>query len=64
MKFNSKQLENMARVFGSLCVAAGVGAAIGIARPETVTQSEHASLIVAALGMFCAMLFVLMEGKK
>ena len=64
MKFNPKQLENMARVFGSFCVAAGVGAAAGAARPDTVTQTEHSFLVFATVGMFCAMLFVLKEGKK
>jgi hypothetical protein len=64
MKFNDKQLENIARVAGSFCVAAGVGAAVGIARPHTVSTGEHIAMLVASILAFCGMLIALKGAAK
>ena len=59
MKFNDKQLDGIAKVTSAFCIAAGVAAAVGITRPETVTSKEEIALILTCIGSFCAMLYVL-----
>lgn len=42
MKLNSKQIDNIARVLGTLAASSIIGAMVGIARPDSVTSVEEA----------------------
>ena len=63
MKFNPKQIENLARVVGALAASSIVGAAIGVARPASVTMGEHIALFVTSVSMLATML-LLLKGQK
>lgn len=61
MKFNAKQLDNTARLLGTLCASSTIGFMVSISRPESVTKLEQHGLITAAVGAFCAMLLILKD---
>lgn len=63
MKFNAKQLENVARVIGSVASAAIIGAAIGLYRPAQISLVEEISLITAAVILLISMVHLLKETK-
>jgi hypothetical protein len=58
MKFNAKQIEDLARLLGTLSAAAVSGATIGWARPDQVTPRE-ATLLIGAFVMLLTCMVVL-----
>ena len=58
MKFSGKQLDDLSRVLGTLASASLGAAAIGITRPEQISQLEQVILLVASLFLFSVMLRV------
>lgn len=58
MKFTPKQIEDTARVMGTLATAAASGTAIGLARPEQVAPSETVVLASLFVVLYLSMLFI------
>jgi hypothetical protein len=61
MKFNSRQLENMARILGTLCASSIIGFMVSLTRPDSVTRLEQSGLIVSIAMSLGAMLQILKE---
>jgi hypothetical protein len=58
MKFNEKQIDDIARLLGTLAASSIVGLSIGAARPESVTSLEELGLIPSAILAICGMLLI------
>ena len=61
MKFNAKQIDNIARVLGTLAASSIIGTMVGLARPNSVTQLEQYGLIAASVSTLCMMIFILKD---
>lgn len=61
MKFNAKQIDNIARVLGTLAASSAIGSMVGLARPSSVTALEQYGLIAAAVSTLCMMIFILKD---
>jgi hypothetical protein len=53
MKLNDKQIDDIARLLGTLAGAAIIGAIVGYNRPDQVTTQEVRYLAGAALSAVC-----------
>jgi hypothetical protein len=58
MKFNDKQIDDIARLLGTLAASSIVGFSIGIARPQSVTNYEEIGLLSSAVITFTTMLLI------
>ena len=58
MKFNDKQIDDIARLLGTLAASSIVGFSIGIARPQSVTSYEEIGLMSSAVITFATMLLI------
>ena len=58
MKFNDKQVDDIARLLGTLAASAIIGLSVGAVRPDSVTTYEEIALISSAMLSFCGMLLV------
>jgi hypothetical protein len=57
MKFNDKQIDDIARLLGTLAASSIVGLIVGAARPDSVTTYEEIGLISSAIIAFSMMLY-------
>jgi hypothetical protein len=58
MKFNDKQIDDIARLLGTLAASSIIGLSVGAARPDSVTSLEEIGLISSAILAFCGMLLI------
>jgi hypothetical protein len=58
MKFNDKQIDDIARLLGTLAASSIVGFSIGAARPQSVTSLEELGLISSAILALSGMLLI------
>ena len=58
MKFNDKQIDDIARLLGTLAASSIVGLSIGIARPHSVTNYEEIGLLSSAVITFTTMVLI------
>jgi hypothetical protein len=58
MKFNDKQIDDIARLLGTLAASSIVGFTIGAARPDSVTRLEELGLVASAVLAFAVMLLI------
>lgn len=58
MKFNDKQIDDIARLLGTLAASSIIGLSVGAARPDSVTTYEEIGLISSAVLAFCGMLLI------
>jgi hypothetical protein len=58
MKFNDKQIDDIARLLGTLAASSIVGFSIGIARPHSVTGYEEIGLLSSAVITFITMVLI------
>jgi hypothetical protein len=58
MKFNEKQIDDIARLLATLAASSIIGFSIGAARPESVTSLEEIGLISSATLAFFGMLLI------
>jgi hypothetical protein len=63
MKLNAKQIDNIARVLGTLTASSAIGFMVGVFRPNSVTPQEEYGLIAAALSTLLGMLYILRNEK-
>lgn len=61
MKFNAKQIDNIARILGTLTASSAIGFMVGAFRPSSVTTQEEYGLIVSAISTFVTMLLILKD---
>ncbi len=61
MKLNAKQIDNIARVLGTLAASSVIGSMVGWARPASVTTLEEVGLIVSAVTTLSIMIFILKD---
>ena len=61
MKFNAKQIEDMARLMGTLAAAAVSGASVGWARPEQISLVETVMLAVVFVTLLICMIVLRKE---
>jgi hypothetical protein len=65
MKFNAKQIEDMARLMGTLAAAAAAaavsGASVGWARPEQISRVETVMLAVVFVTLLICMIVLRKE---
>ena len=57
MKFNDKQIDDIARLLGTLAASSIVGLIVGAARPDSVTTYEEIGLISSAIIAFSMMIY-------
>jgi len=57
MKLNEKQIDDIARLLGTLAAASVIGLSVGAARPDSVTSYEEVGLISSAIIAFSMMLY-------
>ena len=57
MKFNDKQIDDIARLLGTLAASSIIGLSVGAARPESVTTYEEIGLISSAIIAFSMMIY-------
>jgi hypothetical protein len=57
MKLNEKQIDDIARLLGTLAASSVIGLSVGAARPESVTSYEEVGLISSAIVAFSMMLY-------
>jgi len=57
MKLNEKQIDDIARLLGTLAASSVIGLSVGAARPDSVTSYEEAGLISSAIIAFSMMLY-------
>jgi len=58
MKFSDKQVDDIARLLGTLAASAIIGLLVGAVRPQSVTTFEELGLISSALLSFFVMLLI------
>jgi hypothetical protein len=58
MKFNEKQIDDIARLLGTLAASSIIGLTIGAARPQSVTNLEELGLVSSAVLAFAVMLLI------
>jgi hypothetical protein len=58
MKFNDKQIDDIARLLGTLAASSIVGFTIGAARPQSVTSVEEFGLVTSAVLALAVMLLI------
>ena len=58
MKFNDKQIDDIARLLGTLAASSIIGLAVGASRPNSVTTHEEFGLISSAVMAFAVMLLI------
>ncbi|MEN9670173.1 MAG: hypothetical protein RL018_450 [Pseudomonadota bacterium] len=63
MKFNAKQIDNIARFLGTISASSAIGAAIGLYRPNQVNAVEEISMTITAAITLFAMVYIL-KGQK
>ena len=57
MKINDKQIDDIARLLGTLAASSIIGLSVGAARPDSVTTYEEIGLISSAIIAFSMMLY-------
>jgi hypothetical protein len=57
MKLNKKQIDDIARLLGTLAASSVIGLSVGAARPESVTSYEEVGLISSTIIAFSMMLY-------
>ncbi len=57
MKLNEKQIDDIARLLGTLAASSVIGLSVGAARLESVTSYEEVGLISSAIVAFSMMLY-------
>jgi hypothetical protein len=57
MKLNEKQVDDIARLLGTLTASSIIGLAVGASRPESVTSYEEIGLISSAVIAFSMMIY-------
>lgn len=57
LKLNDKQIDDIARLLGTLTASSIIGLAVGAARPESVTTYEEIGLLSSATIAFAMMLY-------
>ena len=57
MKLNEKQVDDIARLLGTLTASSIIGLAVGASRPDSVTSYEEIGLISSALIAFSMMIY-------
>jgi hypothetical protein len=63
MKFNAKQIENIARFLGTISASSAIGAAIGLYRPSQITALEEISMAITTVVTLFTMVYIL-KGEK
>jgi hypothetical protein len=58
MKLNEKQVDDIARLLGTLTASSIIGLAVGASRPDSVTSYEEIGLISSALFSLTVMLLI------
>jgi hypothetical protein len=58
MKLNDKQVDDVARLLGTLAASAIIGLTVGASRPDSVTTYEEIGLISSAVVAFSMMLLI------
>jgi hypothetical protein len=58
MKLNEKQVDDIARLLGTLAASSIIGLAVGAARPDSVTRYEEIGLISSAIVAFSMMIYI------
>ena len=57
MKLNEKQVDDIARLLGTLTASSIIGLAVGASRPDSVTSYEEIGLISSAVIAFSMMIY-------
>jgi hypothetical protein len=58
MKLNDKQVDDVARLLGTLSASAIIGLTVGASRPDSVTTYEEVGLISSAVVALSMMLLI------
>ena len=57
MKFNDKQIDDIARLLGTLAASSIIGLSVGMARPDSVSTYEEIGLISSAIIALSMMIY-------